>query len=95
MDMAQNQVVTIGAALGCPLRLAVLSVLGEEGRTPSDAARALGITRSVAHYHLRRLVEAQLAERRGRRRGCRYAWPAQRWELVLTDYGPSADAPGR
>jgi len=74
--------VVFGRAVGCPVRLDLLRVLGDQGMTVTQAAAAIGVAPSTAFYHYEVLVEAGLVKRKGRRRGCRYVWPDHTWDLV-------------
>ncbi len=74
-----------GRAVGCPVRLDLLRVLGDQGMTVTQAAVAVGVAASTAFYHFEVLIEAGLVKRKGRRRGCRYVWPSHTWDLVRRD----------
>jgi len=88
-----SRFVVFGQAVGCAVRLALLQVLGEEGRTLGDAARRVGVSASTAHYHYGVLIRAGLVKRKGRRRGCKYTWPEARWALVCKTPRQSSGSP--
>ena len=92
MDDVDDQFVLFGHAIGCPLRLALLRVLGEDGLTLTQAADVVGVAPSTAFYHFSVLMGAGLVKRKGRRRGSRYTWPEKRWELVCREH-PKDHAP--
>ena len=76
------QLLLISKAISCPTRVYILSVLGPEGRTVTDAAEMAGISIGAASYHLRRLVAAGLARMQRRGRTHVYRWGRDRWFLM-------------
>jgi len=89
----QDELVVFGRAVGCPVRIALLRVLGNDGLTATQAAAVVGVAPSTAHYHYKVLIEAGLVTKRGRRRGCRYMWPAHTWDLVRRKRKVMAEGP--
>ncbi len=85
MDHVIDPILTFGRAVGCPVRLDLLRVLGEDGLTLTQAAALVGVRPSTAYYHYEVLIGAGLVRRKGRRRGCRYVWPDERWDLVVRE----------
>lgn len=84
-----EQVVLVARVLAAPTRLALLQVLGEDGRCLTDAARMVGISAATACYHAHILVAAGLATRTVRGRRVIYGWPRSRWQLVRVRTGPT------
>jgi DNA-binding transcriptional ArsR family regulator len=87
----EDPLVLFGRAVGCPVRLELLRALGDQGMTVTEAANSVGVAVSTAFFHLRVLTEAGLVMKRGRRRGGRYVWPRQTWDLVRRDRGEKSN----
>lgn len=77
-----EQVVLVARAVAVPTRLALLQVLGADGRCMTDAARVVGISPATASYHLQVLTAAGLATRTVKGRRVFYRWPRSQWQLV-------------
>ena len=84
-----GQIVLVARVLAAPTRLALLEVLGKDGRCLTDAARMIGISPATACYHAHILVAAGLATRTVRGRRVIYGWPRSRWQLVRVRTGPT------
>lgn len=76
-----DQLLLIAHALGHPVRLHVLRLLGEDGLGVTAVADAAGIAKATAAHHLYVLAGAGLVERVEYRNWVRYRWGEIRWQL--------------
>ncbi len=82
MNTDRLQLTIISKAIACPTRFYLLSVIGAEGCSVSQAAEAAGVSVSTASYHLQRLEDAGLARMSRRGRSHVYRWGKDRWYLT-------------
>ena len=90
-----DQLLEIARALGHPVRLHLLRIVGENGMGVTAAAHAAGVTKATAWHHLQVLLDAGLVVRaRARQRGggVVYRWGPTRW--ALTTVPKPADVEG-
>jgi DNA-binding transcriptional ArsR family regulator len=88
----EDQLLVIAHALGHPVRLHVLRLVGETGMGVVAVAQAAGIAKATAHHHLGVLEAAALVERVRWKGRVFYRWGQTRWALAdITMLGSSGE----
>jgi DNA-binding transcriptional ArsR family regulator len=77
-----KKILAIARAISVPSRLHLLQVLGEIGKSLSDAAAIVGVSPATAHRHLDVLTKAGLVSKTVRGRKSIYRWSRSRWQFV-------------
>jgi len=85
--MTPTSITSTAAALSDPTRLRLLVLLGDGSRPVGELAEALGVTASVASFHVTKLAGVGLVTtvRQGRRTVVRREHA--RWRLVISAFG--------
>lgn len=89
-----DQLLLLAHALGHPVRLHVLRLLGEDGLGVTAVAEATGIAKGTAAHHLYVLAGAGLVERVEWRHCVLYRWGETRWYLRGVRREPAPLQPG-